>query len=358
MTRKWLSGTIRELFTSGSPVGPLCRRYLGSCFLILFAVMSIYACTTPPQKTEQGMTGGTTPAAPTATSATTAVPSPVYTPTISLAPAASPPPAAVPTETTAASPLFYTYKVLNTYPHDPQAFTQGLVWDGGVLYEGTGQRGFSTLRKVDLESGELLQIRDIPTPPAPEGYPAATPSPYFGEGITVYGDKIIQLTWRSQVGFVYDRESFELLDSFTYPTEGWGITHDGERLIVSDGTATLYFWDAQTLAEIGRVAVYDENGPVPLLNELEYIGEEVYANIWKTDRIARIAPQTGQVTGWIELSGLLSAEERSTGVDVLNGIAYDGENDRLFVTGKWWPKLFEIELVPLEARSPTSTPYP
>ena len=232
----------------------------------------------------------------------------------------------------------YTYRVVNTYPHDRNAFTQGLVFENGVLYEGTGLKGRSTLRRVELETGDVLQIRELP-------------DQFFGEGVTIYGDRIIQLTYQSNVGFVYDKESFELLREFNYPIdipEGWGITHDGNRLIMSDGTSILHFLDPETFEEIGRIEVVDKGSPVTRLNELEYVQGEVYANVWKTDLIARIAPQTGEVTGWIDLKGLLSPEDRSQPVDVLNGIAYDAENDRLFVTGKMWPKLFEIELIPLE----------
>jgi len=226
----------------------------------------------------------------------------------------------------------YSYNVVNTYPHDRSAFTQGLVFEDGVLYEGTGLNGRSTLRRVELETGEVLQIHELP-------------AQFFGEGVTVYGNDIIQLTWRSHVGFVYDRDSFELLQEFNYSTQGWGITHDGERLIMSDGTATLYFLDPETFEEIGRVGVYDNDGSVNKLNELEYVQGEIYANVWQTNRIARIDPQTGQVVGWIELKELLTPEDRGEPVDVLNGIAYDAENARLFVTGKLWPKLFEIELI-------------
>ena len=226
----------------------------------------------------------------------------------------------------------YTYKVVNTYPHDRNAFTQGLVFEDGTLYEGTGRRGRSTLRRVELETGDILQIRELP-------------AQFFGEGVTIYGNKIIQLTWQSNIGFVYDKDSFEPLQEFHYPTEGWGITHDGERLIMSDGTSTLHFLDPETLEEVSRIEVYDNDGPMTRLNELEYIQGEIYANVWQTDRIARISPQTGQVTGWIELKGLLSAEDRSEPVDFLNGIAYDAENGQLFVTGKLWPRLFEIELI-------------
>jgi len=185
---------------------------------------------------------------------------------------------------------------------------------------------------VELETGDVLQIRELSTE-------------FFGEGITIYENKIIQLTLQSNVGFVYDKNSFELLQKFNYSTEGWGITHDGKRLIMSDGTSTLHFLDPQTFEEIGQLGVFDNDGPVTRLNELEYVQGEIYANVWQTDRIARIAPGTGRVIGWIELGGLLSPEDRSEPVGVLNGIAYDAKNDRLFVTGKLWPKLFEIELI-------------
>ena len=227
----------------------------------------------------------------------------------------------------------YTYEIVNTFPHDRDAFTQGLVYVEDVLYEGTGRQGKSNLRTVELETGNVLRLHRLPVQ-------------LFGEGVTVLGDKVFQLTWKAHVGFIYDKDSFELLQVFTYPTEGWGLTHDGQRLIMSDGTSTLHFLDPETLEEIGRVEVYDNNGPVLNLNELEYIDGEVYANVWKTDRIARIDPETGQVTGWIDLTGLLTEQDRSQPVDVLNGIAYDAENDRLFVTGKLWPKMFQIELVP------------
>jgi glutamine cyclotransferase len=226
----------------------------------------------------------------------------------------------------------YTYNVVNTYPHDRNAFTEGLVFEDGFLYEGTGHYGNSSLRKVELETGDILQIRELP-------------AQFFGEGITICGNEIIQLTWQSHIGFVYDKDSFELLQEFNYSTEGWGITYDGTRLIMSDGTSTLHFLDPQSFVEIGQLEVFDDNGPVTRLNELEYIKGEIYANVWQTDRIAIIAPETGRVTGWIDLGGLLTAEDRSEPVDVLNGIAYDAATDRLFVTGKLWPKLFEIELI-------------
>jgi glutaminyl-peptide cyclotransferase len=239
------------------------------------------------------------------------------------------------TPTTPAERLvrYYDYEIVNRFPHDPEAFTQGLVYENGWLYESTGLYGRSSLRRVHLETGEVDQMVELP-------------DQYFGEGITIWDDRIIQLTWRAGTGFVYDKESFELLDSFSYDTEGWGLTHDGQRLIMSDGSATLYFWHPETLAEIGRVTVVDEWGqPVVRLNELAYVEGEIYANVWQTDRIARIDPETGYVTGWLDLSGLLHEVSLSGPVDVLNGVTYDGENGRLFVTGKWWPLLFEIELV-------------
>jgi glutamine cyclotransferase len=226
----------------------------------------------------------------------------------------------------------YSYNIVNTYPHDRDAFTEGLVFEDGFLYEGTGLYGNSSLRKVELETGNVLQIRELS-------------AQFFGEGITIYGDKIIQLTWQSNIGFVYDKNSFELLQEFNYSTEGWGITHDGTRLIMSDGTSTLHFLDPQTFEEIGQLEVFDDHGPVTKLNELEYVQGEIYANVWQTDRIARISPDTGRVVGWVDLEGLLTAEDRSEPVDVLNGIAYDADTDRLFVTGKLWPKLFEIKLI-------------
>lgn len=227
----------------------------------------------------------------------------------------------------------YTYRIANAYPHDPNAFVQGLIYHNGVLYEGTGLNGRSSLRRVELKTGKVLQIHNLERR-------------YFGEGIALWQDKIIQLTWKSQVGFVYDRQTFDKIGEFSYPTEGWGITHDGDRLIMSDGTDVLRFWNPDTFEEIGQIKVRDRGMPVIRLNELEYIKGEIWANVWQTDRIARISPQTGQVLGWIDLTGLLAAEDRSQTTDVLNGIAYDEEGDRIFITGKLWPKLFEIQLVP------------
>ena len=226
----------------------------------------------------------------------------------------------------------YGYEVVRVYPHDRAAFTQGLAFDDdGTLYESTGQRGRSSLRRVELSSGTVLQRHDL------------QPS-LFGEGVTVFGERIIQLTWQAGRGFVYDKANFDLLQEFAYSTEGWGLTHDGRRLIMSDGTATLYFLSPDTFTETARLTVRDHRGPVIRLNELEYVRGEILANVWQTDRIARIDPQTGHVTGWIDLSGLLRPSDRRRPVDVLNGIAYDKRTDRLFVTGKWWPRLFEITL--------------
>jgi glutamine cyclotransferase len=226
----------------------------------------------------------------------------------------------------------YGYRIINRYPHDPKAFTQGLVFVDGFLWEGTGLRGRSSLRKVDLATGTILQYRNLP-------------AHFFGEGVTVFGNKVIQLTWRAKLGFVYDRDTLQLIKTFHYPTEGWGITHDGEHLITSDGTSILYFLHPETYKEVGRIEVRDLKGPVSNLNELEYVQGLILANVWKTDMIAQISPETGKVVGWIDLRGLLRPEDRVRPVDVLNGIAFDQRNDRLFVTGKLWPKLFEIELI-------------
>ena len=225
----------------------------------------------------------------------------------------------------------YGYEVVRSYPHDHDAFTQGLVYRDGFLYEGTGLNGRSGLRKVTLETGEVLQSKPIE-------------QEYFGEGITDWKGSLIELTWQSEVAFIYDIKTFERTGRFTYKGEGWGLTHDSTRLIMSDGTAQLRFIDPATFKELGRVTVHDPKGPVSELNELEYVKGEIFANVWQTERIARIAPADGHVTGWIDLSGLLPASERG-GTDVMNGIAYDAAHDRLFVTGKLWPRIFEIRLV-------------
>ncbi|MES3021441.1 MAG: glutaminyl-peptide cyclotransferase [Pseudomonadota bacterium] len=227
----------------------------------------------------------------------------------------------------------YAAKVVASYPHDSQAFTQGLFFKDGFIYESTGLKGRSSIRKVALESGQVLQSTALP----PE---------VFGEGISDWSDSIIGLTWTEQTGFVFDLKGFALRRRFSYPGEGWGLTRSDKALIMSDGTAQLRFLHPATMREMHRVRVSADGQPVDQLNELEWVEGEVYANIWQTDRIARIDPNTGKVVGWIDLAGLLSEGERRTGqVDVLNGIAYDAKRKRLFVTGKLWPKLFEIKLV-------------
>ncbi|HYL81153.1 MAG TPA: glutaminyl-peptide cyclotransferase [Candidatus Acidoferrum sp.] len=225
----------------------------------------------------------------------------------------------------------YGYRVLNVYPHDAQAFTQGLVFTDGFLFESTGLNGRSTVRKVRLETGEVVQQR-------------ARDPKYFAEGLTDWHGKLVQLTWRSGVGFVYDRATLQLERTFSYSGEGWGLTHDGTHLILSDGTPVLRFLDPVSFQERARVIVRDRGVPVQNLNELEFIQGEVYANVWHSNRVARISPKTGEVLGWIDLSGLLPASEVINPEAVLNGIAYDAARDRLFVTGKLWPKLFEIRL--------------
>ncbi len=230
------------------------------------------------------------------------------------------------------TPVF-GYKIVNTYPHNTNSFTQGLIFDKGVLYESTGLNGRSAVKIVDLKTGKTLKSHELP-------------DNYFGEGIAIIENKIIQLTWRSKTGFVYDKKTLKLIKKFSYQTQGWGITYDGKYLIISDGSAVLYFMDPNTFKVVGTLEVYGDNGKVSKLNELEYINGEIYANIWGTEKIARINPKTGRVTAWIDLSGLLNKEDKKNRVDVLNGIAFNSDKGSLFVTGKLWPKMFEIELVP------------
>jgi glutamine cyclotransferase len=224
------------------------------------------------------------------------------------------------------------YRVVHTYPHDAGGFTQGLVIVDGHLYESTGLKGRSSLRMEDLESGKVLQRY-------------AVPDKYFAEGLTSWGNTLIQLTWQADTAFVYDRFSFRLLKSFSYDGEGWGLTQDGRRLILSDGSATLRFLDPESFKVERRVTVRDHGAPVKELNELEYVRGEIYANVWHSNRIARISPATGEVLGWIDLTGIIPASELSSDEAVLNGIAYDAKADRLFVTGKLWPKIFEIRVI-------------
>ena len=226
-----------------------------------------------------------------------------------------------------------TYQVVHVYPHDEQAFTQGLIYLDGHLYESTGLQGHSSLRTEDLDTGRLLQFVDVS-------------NKYFAEGLTNWGSTLIQLTWQSHVALVYDRATFHLLRTLPYPGEGWGLTQDGTHLILSDGSPTLRFLDPETFHQVRSITVKDRGVPVKELNELEFVHGEIYANVWHSDRIARIAPATGKVLGWIDLEGLLPASEHSSAEAVLNGIAWDSAHDRLFVTGKLWPKIFEIKVIP------------
>ena len=264
----------------------LATRNTGLAFLVLFGILAVAACASQAPRT----------------------PELTETPT---------------------SPIHYGFQVVNTYPHDQDAFTQGLVYQEGLLYESTGLRGHSTLREVDLATGDVIQS-------------LALDSELFGEGVTLFDGRIFQLTLTSGIGFIYDPDTFSKLGEFSYTPEGWGLTHDGRQLIMSDGSAELRFLDAETLEGTGRIEVTDRGQPVRWLNELEYVEGEIYANIWQSDLIARISPESGEVLGWIDLSDLLTGEDQA---GILNGIAYDSRTRRLFVTGKNWPKLFEIALV-------------
>ena len=225
------------------------------------------------------------------------------------------------------------YRVVNVYPHDPSAYTQGLLFRDGFLFESTGRNGQSTLRKVRLETGEVVQQRRL------------EPS-HFAEGLAFRDGELLQLTWQSNLGFVYDAVSFSPRRTFVYSGEGWGLTHDQGGLVLSDGTTDLRFFEPVTFRETRRVRVTDAGAPVAQLNELENVRGEIYANVWHTDRIVRVAPDSGRVIGWIDLAGLLPSRDRPADPEaVLNGIAYDDASRRLFVTGKLWPKLFEIQLV-------------
>jgi glutamine cyclotransferase len=225
------------------------------------------------------------------------------------------------------------YKVANTFPHQQGAFTQGLAWHDRLLYESTGGYGTSALREVNPETGQ--ELRRIPLDRR-----------VFGEGLCVWGDRIYQITWRQGTGLVFDRQTLRVLQQFHYAGEGWGLTHDGTHLIMSNGSSTLQFLDPRTYRVVKRLPVRANGRPLRKLNELEYVGQEIWSNVWHTDRIARISPSTGDVVGWVDLTGLMPRSELRHKEQVLNGIAYDPENKRLFVTGKQWPKLFEIQLVP------------
>ncbi len=242
-------------------------------------------------------------------------------------------PTAVPTATPTPEPPApsYTYKVIHAYPHDTTAFTEGLFVDDGVFYESTGLNGKSTLRKVEIETGKILKKKDVP-------------AEYFGEGLAELNDKLYQLTWQTKVGFIYEKGTFNKTGEFAFESEGWGLTTDGIDLIQSDGTDKIRFIDPKTFKVKRTISVVGGGAPLEEINELEYIEGEIYANVWKTNSIVRIDPATGKVVGWIDMTGILSTAEAAN-ADVLNGIAYDHDKKRLFVTGKYWPKVFEIELV-------------
>jgi glutamine cyclotransferase len=228
-------------------------------------------------------------------------------------------------------PKKYGYKVINTYPHSRDAFTQGLVYDNGVLYEGTGQETGSTLREVELETGRVIRQHNLD-------------ASLFGEGIALLHDRIFQVTWKDKIGFVYNKSDFKQINKIYYPTEGWGLTTINEKIVMSDGTNILYFYEPEMFTVVTKIEVYDNEKKVDQLNELEYINGEIWANIWMTDLIARIDPSTGKVLAYINLKGLLAASDRDADTDVLNGIAYDSSARRIYVTGKKWPKLFEIKI--------------
>lgn len=231
-----------------------------------------------------------------------------------------------------ARPWLQGYRVVRTYDHDPEAYTQGLVFDGGVLHESTGQRGASTVRTVEIETGKVLRR-------------TALPYNYFGEGLAMVGDRLIQLTWEEEVARIYDKSTLTALDQFEYEGEGWGLAYDGKHLVMSNGSAVLVFRDPQTFKEVRRVTVRMKGAPLDQLNELEVVEGEVWANVWKKDYIARIDAQSGDVLGVVDLAGIFDRHSVPDEDAVLNGIAYDPVGKRLFVTGKLWPKLFEIEVV-------------
>ncbi len=227
----------------------------------------------------------------------------------------------------------YGYVVVQTYPHALSAFTEGLVWDHGRVYEGTGKLGLSSLRRVDLHSGKILQLREC--------NPAI-----YGEGIAVLGDRIYQLTWKNHLAFVYDKHDFSLLETIKYPRQGWGLTTDNINLVASDGTSSLYFLDPKTLTAARKVTVRDHGRQIQYLNELEYIKGRIYANVYRSNRIAIINPTDGTVDGWVDLAGLGDGLKLHDDDAILNGIMYDSQDNRIFVTGKYWPTLFEIRIQP------------
>lgn len=233
----------------------------------------------------------------------------------------------------AKSPPDYTFAIVRVFPHDTSAYTQGLAYRDGFLYEGTGLNGRSSLRKVRLETGEVVQRVDLG-------------AEFFGEGITIVKDRVLQLTWTSEVGFVYDLNSFHVLRKFSYSGQGWGLAASRGEVFLSDGTSEIRVLDAEKFQEKRRFKVHDRSTLIDQLNELEFVDGQLFANVWHSNRIARISPQTGEVVGWIDLTGLLSPVYRREPEAVLNGIAYDSAQKRLFVTGKLWPSVFEIRLSP------------
>jgi glutamine cyclotransferase len=305
------------------------HRWLISSLLLVVVIGAIITVWLIQNKPQNGSTPDNTPSQNelTITSTPTSEPTKVSSqedPT----PQTTPTPGSIPDILTSQM----TYEVIQTYPHDSQAFTQGLVIHEGYFYESTGLYGQSSLRKVEINTGRVLQKSELP-------------SEYFAEGLTIWEDKLIQLTWRENTGFVYDLEDFSPITQFNYPNEGWGLTHDGTHLIQSDGTATLSFLDPETYQVTERITVIDQGTEIDHLNELETIQGEIYANIWRTDYIVRIDPKTGIVLGWIDFSGILPEDLMTANTDVLNGIAYEPVSNRLFVTGKNWPTVFEIRLV-------------
>jgi glutamine cyclotransferase len=225
-----------------------------------------------------------------------------------------------------------TYKIVATYPHSTQSYTEGFFYLDGRFYEGTGMEGRSSILVEDPETGNVLQRRDLP----PQ---------YFGEGIIDWGPNLYEWTWKSHICFVFDRFSFRPVKQFTYQGEGWGMTRTAKEIITSDGTPILRFRDPETFKQTREILVRDGRQPIENLNELEYIKGEIYANVWHQDRIARISPKDGHVIGWIDLTGLITPDQMVNSESVLNGIAYDAQHDRLFVTGKQWPKVFEIKVI-------------
>ncbi len=304
------------------------RTTLSACALLVLS-----ACQAAPPPVAQ-----ITPSVIAAAQASSTPPASATLPRATQSPAAPP---LVPSATAAPLPdqtgevVTYTYRIVNTFPHDPQAFTQGLIADGNTLYESTGLNGRSSLREVDLVTGNVKRLQ--PADPL-----------VFAEGLARIGEQLYQLTWQNHVGYVYDRATFALQRTWKYESEGWGLTYDGAQLVMSDGTPTIRFLDPESLAPVREISVTYFGQPQAMLNELEMIDGVLYANIWQTDRIVKIDPRDGRIVGVLDLTGLLGPENRVTPVDVLNGIAYDSAGKRLFVTGKLWPKLFEIELLPAQ----------